>query len=304
VKRIITRKAADDETIQSVVVPAIVTVNLWEAAQEQLAENKRKFMHPPVHDYLLRGRLRCALCGKAMIGHGIKHHTKTGESWYYRYYECPNSRVAFRTEVKHCNSKNLRADFAEAAVWNSIRDAMLEPDRLWADMHKSNEENQKTRRLLEQAIAAEHAEIDKVHIKEERLLDLYESGDITKDRYRTRKMEYQAEIDKHDEEKKKLADRLGECAVLTLEQEGTLQHFQNEIASRMTDDVSAVDRMQLYDILRVECVYNAKTGELLISGLFGEATAHATRESSGRSVPPPDRFLPPGDCCRPIDQSV
>jgi len=39
----------------------------------------------------------------------------------------------------------------------------------------------------------------------------------------------------------------------------------------MTDDVPSVDRMQLYDILRVQCVYNSDTKELLISGLLGEA---------------------------------
>ena len=50
-----------------------------------------------------------------------------------------------------------------------------------------------------------------------------------------------------------------------------MQHFQREIALRMTDDVPAVDRMQLYDILRVQCVYNAVNDEMLISGLFGEA---------------------------------
>ena len=42
----------------------------------------------------------------------------------------------------------------------------------------------------------------------------------------------------------------------------------------MTDDVPAVDRMQLYDILRVQCVYNSETDELLITGLFGETTVH------------------------------
>jgi hypothetical protein len=41
------KKAADDETIMTVAVPAIISDDLWYAAQEQLEENKRKFMHPP-----------------------------------------------------------------------------------------------------------------------------------------------------------------------------------------------------------------------------------------------------------------
>ncbi len=58
----------------------------------------------------------------------------------------------------------------------------------------------------------------------------------------------------------------------------------------MTDNVPAVDRMQLYDILRVQCVYHSETDELLISGLFGETTVHEYMKStsnreSGRMLP-------------------
>jgi hypothetical protein len=148
---------------------------------------------------------------------------------------------------------------------------MQEPDRLWVGVRKSNAANKKARRLLEQAIAAEQAEIDKIQAKETRLLDLYESGDITKATYHTRIAENKAAIDKHIDQKAKIMARMGDCAILAPEQEETLHHFQREIATRTTNDVPAVDRMQLYDILRVECVYNADTKELLISGLFGDA---------------------------------
>ena len=78
---------------------------------------------------------------------------------------------------------------------------MQEPDRLWLGVRKSNEANKKARRLLEQAIATEQAEIDKIHGKEARLLDLYESGDLSKEKYRARMADCQAEIEKHDVEK-------------------------------------------------------------------------------------------------------
>ena len=75
-------------------------------------------------------------------------------------------------------------------------------------------------------------------------------------------------------------ERMGECAVLTPEQEMTLQRFQHEIAARMTDDVPAVDRMQLYDLLRVQCFYNSDKDDLLITGLFGETTVHEIDKQS------------------------
>jgi site-specific DNA recombinase len=273
VKHKVTRKAADDASILTVAVPAIVPVELWQAAQEQLEENKRKFMHPPINDYVLRGRIRCGTCERAMNGHGIKYKTTTT-----RYYECRYSKSSVGT----CPSKvrYLRADNAEAAVWKSIRDVMQESDRLWLGVRKNNEANQQARRMLEQAIAAEQAEIDKINKKKERLLDLYESKGISKEKYFARLAEHQAEIDKHTKEKERIMERMGECAVLTPEQEMTLQRFQHEIAARMTDDVPAVDRMQLYDLLRVQCFYNSNTDDLLITGLFGETTVHEIDKQS------------------------
>jgi predicted site-specific integrase-resolvase len=264
VKRII-RKNEDENTILAVAVPAIVTDAVWYAAQEQLDENKRKFMHPPVNNYELRGRIRCALCGGAMTGKGESKAK-------YRAYICAHARKQSGIEAKPCHTGPLDAKIAEAAVWESIRDVMLDPERLWVGVHNQSESNKKARRLLEQAIAAEQAEIDKVQAKETRLLDLYESGDITKQAYRARVADYKAEIERHDAERQRLTERLGECATLTPEQEETLQHFQQEIAARMTDDVPSADRMQLYDLLRVQCIYNSDTGEMLISGLMGEAT--------------------------------
>ena len=271
VKRTARLKSADDDSILTVAVPAIVTLDLWHAAQEQLDENKHKFMRPAINDYVLRGRLRCALCGKMMTG--VSRHQKSGT--LSRYYQCNHTRSQYRGEAQYCTAKFLRADYAEQAVWNSIRDAMQEPDRLWLGVRKSNEANKKARRLLEQAIATEQAEIDKIHGKEARLLDLYESGDLSKEKYRARMADCQVEIEKHDVEKKRMSERLGEYAVLTPQQQETLQHFQHEIGSRMTDDVPAVDRMQLYDLLRVQCIYNSETDDMLITGLFGEATAHS-----------------------------
>jgi hypothetical protein len=164
------------------------------SSEEQLEENKRKFMHPPINDYVLHGRIRCETCERAMNGHGIKYKTTTT-----RYYECRYSKSSVGT----CPSKvrYLRADNAEAAVWKSIRDVMQESDRLWLGVRKNNEANQQARRMLEQAIAAEQAEIDKIHEKKERLLDLYESKGISKEKYFARLAEHQAEIDKHRKRK-------------------------------------------------------------------------------------------------------
>ncbi len=52
----------------------------------------------------------------------------------------------------------------------------------------------------------------------------------------------------------------------------------------MTDDVLAVDRMQLQDILRVHCAYNSETDELLITELFGNDIKLARQVRHSRAL--------------------
>lgn len=269
VRTIHKREGAELSEIINVAVPRIVSDDLWEAAQEQLVENARKFMKPALNLYLLRGRLRCALCGGAMSGR-IRKDGNSGR----KYYKCNRAASDYARESCQCKSHMVRAEVIERCVWESIRDVMLHPDRLWVGIRAKRAEAQKARRLLEQSISVEQMKIDKVRTKEARLIELYIAGDIDQAAYRAKKLEYRDVIDKHENERQRLAARLGEYAVLTPEQEETLQHFQHEIASRMTDDVPDQDRMQLYDLLRVEVIYNSETGEVLISGLMGKLTVN------------------------------
>ena len=73
-------------------VPALVDDALFNAVQEQLAENRRRARQGQRGaKYLLQGLLVCAGCGYAYYGKPISPSARKGHSRPYAYYRCVGS---------------------------------------------------------------------------------------------------------------------------------------------------------------------------------------------------------------------
>ncbi len=72
------RYAVEEENWIYIPVPAIIDDKLFDAAQEQLEENKKRArVHQKGETYLLQGLLVCKHCGRAYCGgKSIKHYAK------------------------------------------------------------------------------------------------------------------------------------------------------------------------------------------------------------------------------------
>jgi len=89
-------------------VVALVSSELWQAAQERLRSNCSRPLGKPNRDYLLRGLLECADCGVKCVG------SSHGQS---RYYQCMNSSTAMETDPsKRCRMKHIPAGALEGLV--------------------------------------------------------------------------------------------------------------------------------------------------------------------------------------------
>ena len=97
---------------------------LFDAVQEQLAENKRRARIPEKGSrYLLQGLLVCAQCGYAYCG-----LTNDERNAYYR---CSGSfSLPRRGFERWCENKPLRMDQVDAAVWQEVCHLLENPARL------------------------------------------------------------------------------------------------------------------------------------------------------------------------------
>jgi site-specific DNA recombinase len=97
-------------------VPSIVSVDMWEAAQVRLAENRTQ-RRPRRYQYLLSGRVTCGEFGLKMAG-------KPGGT--QRYYRCP-SRSNPLKYARECNSPGFRSDRVDTVVWEWVVRFLTDP---------------------------------------------------------------------------------------------------------------------------------------------------------------------------------
>jgi site-specific DNA recombinase len=103
-------------------VPAIIEEELFEAVQEQLRENKQRHrLAKREAKYLLQGLIVCTCCGYAMCGRRYDGRL---------YYRCVGNVVHRMTRQRVCQSRSVRGETLEAALWADVSALLAEPQRI------------------------------------------------------------------------------------------------------------------------------------------------------------------------------
>jgi site-specific DNA recombinase len=131
--------ATDPATWIGVKVPAIVSEELFAAAQARLAEGRAMSQRRCKKEYLLRCRIRCA-CGYACGGMPGNDRSKRG------YYEC----YSRREEGRKCADPYTRAGDVDDAVWEWIETIVLDEENLREGLRQQQETAQAERAKLDE----------------------------------------------------------------------------------------------------------------------------------------------------------
>ncbi|MDA1148320.1 MAG: recombinase family protein [Chloroflexi bacterium] len=166
-RRVVVRDESEWIEIEGA-TPLIVSLALFERVRVRLADPERVARVSRSHRYALSGRLRCAECGAAMVGHAVN-------GGRYLYYRCPRGSSGPGTTT--CGSRYVRTDRLEAAVKAALADVLASPDRILDE----------ARRLAEQEIPVDSrldsvlAELNEVEARQRRLVQLFTRGDLPED---------------------------------------------------------------------------------------------------------------------------
>jgi site-specific DNA recombinase len=176
----VTRK--DTQPI-AIAVPALVSAELFEAANEQLADNRRRYRQTRRGaSFLLQGLLVCPVCGYAWCGQPRYGKTKpkppdrpTG------YYRCAGRMRDQRTleDKPTCRAKPMRTEELDAAVWQDVCQLLRQPERLEAEYERrlqSRDDTSPTSRSLTSRLAQLKRGIA-------RLIDAYGEGLLEKEEF-------------------------------------------------------------------------------------------------------------------------
>jgi len=174
--------AVDHQDWISIPVPALVDESLFEAAQEQLRENRTRAREGRRHPgCLLQGLTCCSSCGYAYYAKRLRQRGAGRQLVDYVYYRCTGTDGYRFSGGRVCTNTQVRGDLLETAVWAEVRALLESPQRL---------EDEYRRRLAAPEIDSDldtiKAQIAKVKQTISRLIDGYADGLIDKDEFTLR----------------------------------------------------------------------------------------------------------------------
>jgi site-specific DNA recombinase len=143
-------------------VPALVSLDVWERVQRQLQQNRSLPKGNATRVYLLRGKIRCGVCGSTYVG-SPGALIKSGRMYYYRCSQLGTSNQP--TPQKRCRAVALRADWLETCIWDDCRAFIQNPGEALAEAQRQLEarlalrgqgegERQRLQRALSEQMAA------------------------------------------------------------------------------------------------------------------------------------------------------
>ena len=163
----------------SIAVPAIIDPKYFEQAKITLEENK-KFSprNNTKHPYLLNGLLRCKNCGFAL--YGTTNSARHSSSVPLSYYCCYGASSFRRRRGEVCNARSVRRDILEALVWSKLEELLQNPRAVIEEYTRRVKSTQKQEDDLALLLKQKRTELRRATSAKDRLVDLYQSGVITK----------------------------------------------------------------------------------------------------------------------------
>ncbi|WP_051688243.1 recombinase family protein [Desulfofalx alkaliphila] len=237
--------------------PAIVNDKQWERAQQRLKENFFNAGRNAKRHYLLRGLIRCGVCGRNYCGDGS--HSKGR----YHYYRCTGNSSFRGKLVDKCPAKSVRADQLEQIVWQDILNYILKNDNLIKKLQLAVNSRQPEGDLDREAKVIKKALLDKEREKG-RVLTLFRKGLIN-----------DSEIEKELEDLAKdfavLQERLSRFKLQKTAQDKALNRQLD-----MADTVKLLEKK----VLKADILLKRK----LISALVASITVNTVKED-GKEAP-------------------
>jgi len=239
------RSATPREEWIEIPVPALIDEALFEAAQVQLEENrkrKREGLRRP--GWLLQGLVVCRRCGYAFYGkmaRGLRGSQRPAD---YGYYRCTGTDAHRFGGQAMCDNRSVRSDKLDQAVWAEVQTVLKDPTRL-ADEYRRRISEAQTGGAARDDLNTLDGQIARLRSGIERLIDSYAEGIIGRVEFEPRISGLKRRIGRLENDRKALTDKLEleRDLVLVI---GRLEEF----TSRLQTGLSELDWSARRDVIR------------------------------------------------------
>jgi len=157
------------------VVPAIVSQQDWEEAQRVLHSNQIMSKRNAKQTYLLRGLIKCGLCGLTYSG------VRTFEPQHGFYYRCngrQQARGLYGRDGKKCPGKSINGEYVERLVWADIESFLRNPGEILERLRERVSVQDVDRQRRQSELDSFNARLQEKAAERERVLGLFRRGRI------------------------------------------------------------------------------------------------------------------------------
>jgi len=147
-------------------VPAIINSAKWEKVNQNLVNNRNNTGKKVEHKYLLKGLLRCGVCGRNMYG-------RTRVNKHDNHYMCSSKRI----KGNSCDNRSINIDRIEAFIWDRFFKGEEFLNRIRNEFQNDKE---RTDELANQVNLLE-TKIIRLKNEKKRAIELVIKGTITED---------------------------------------------------------------------------------------------------------------------------
>jgi len=278
----------DREVIIAAVEP-LVSLELWQGAQDGLARNRICAKNTPVR-YLLRGVITCGECGLRFVA----SHGRDAVVWY----RC-NGRMRDRGPLEgRCRNRSLNADWLEPLIWADIERWLRDPGDLLEELDDDRERGTAAAVALAESLTIQQAlaHLDAERAQAQRLAM---RGSLTDE-------ELDRELERIEGSRAGLEGRLAALLPSPVVDPVPTETVDllAKLRQRLDVGLSEVERQHIVELLvSVRVTQETSDGELprtRVAVRYQFPGAVETRTRTGSS--PPQAAPPPGTAARPAPE--
>jgi site-specific DNA recombinase len=246
-------------------VPALIDVELFEAANEQLADNRRRYRESRRGaSFLLQGLLVCPVCAYAWCGQ--PRYQKKARRRFDRptgYYRCSGRmNGAANEDQSRCMARAIPTEELDEAVWQDVCQLLREPQRIEAE-YERRLQSKDDASPTSQSLAARVRQVKRGIA---RLIDAYRDGLLEKAEFEPQIRQSKERLARLEREQQELANAEAQRSELRL-LIGQLEDF----TARLGNGLREADWLTRREIIRalvkqievsdeqVRIVYRVKT---------------------------------------------
>jgi len=153
-----------------------VTEATWSKAQKTLRQNFLFGVRSARHQYLLRGLIKCGLCGLTYTG--LAANRPNGRQEFY--YKCngAHSPCIYAAQGR-CMSKAVRGDHLEEQVWSDVEMFLRNPEPVLEQLHARLESDAKGSDQIRKQVTRLEGLLAQKAAERSRVVGLYRRGRLT-----------------------------------------------------------------------------------------------------------------------------